>query len=125
MNVTAETLSTMNSVDSMSGDPRTYYVYILASRSRVLYIGITSRLWARVREHRSGDFGGFTRQYRVHRLVYFESFSSVNAAISREKQLKRWRREKKVALIERENPTWEDLSAEWREPPRLRIHSEG
>jgi len=102
---------------------RFYYVYILASRSRVLYIGITSRLAQRVREHHSGDFGGFTADYRVHRLVYFERFVDVRAAISREKQLKRWRREKKVALIERENPTWEDLSAEWREAPRLRISS--
>jgi len=101
-----------------------YYVYILASRSRVLYIGITSRLSQRVREHRSGDFGGFTSDYKVHRLVYFERFVDVRTAISREKQLKRWRREKKIALIERENPTWEDLSAEWREPPRLRVSSE-
>jgi len=124
MNVTAMG-SVVTDAVSMRGDPRTYYVYMLASKSRVLYVGITSRLAQRVREHRSGDFGGFTSEYKVHRLVYFESFGSVHAAISREKQLKRWRREKKVALIERENPTWEDLSAEWREPPRLRIHSEG
>jgi putative endonuclease len=101
-----------------------YYVYILASRSRVLYIGLTSRLAQRVRQHCSGDFGGFTTDYKVHRLVYFERFVDVRTAISREKQLKRWRRGKKVALIERENPTWEDLSAEWREPPQLRMRSD-
>lgn len=75
-------------------------------------MGITSRLWARVREHRSGKFGGFTSDYKVNRLVYFECFQWVDSAIRREKQIKRWRREKKVALIERENATWEDLSAE-------------
>ena len=73
----------------MHRDQRFYYVYMLASRSRVLYIGITSRLADRVREHRSGAFGGFTEQYKVHRLVYFERFVDVRNAISREKQLKR------------------------------------
>jgi putative endonuclease len=82
-----------------------YFVYILASRSRTLYIGITSDREARVREHRAGIFGGFTSDYKVHRLVHYEQFQWVEAAISREKQLKRWRREKKVFLIERENPT--------------------
>ncbi len=100
-----------------------YYVYILASKSRVLYVGITSRLWARVREHRSGEFGGFTSEYKVHRLVYFECFQWVDSAIRREKQIKRWRREKKVTLIERENPTWEDISAEWHKPVRLQVHA--
>jgi putative endonuclease len=102
---------------------RSYYVYILASKSRVLYIGITSRLRSRVAEHRSGELGGFTSDYRVHRLVYFESFDWVDAAIRREKQLKRWRREKKVALIERNNPTWEDLSADWDKPVCLKIRT--
>ena len=90
-----------------------YYVYILASKSRTLYIGITSDLETRIREHRSGTYGGFTIKYKVHRLVYYEQFTWVQSAISREKQLKRWRREKKITLIEYENPTWEDLSAEW------------
>ena len=107
----------------MYRDQRFYYVYILASRSRVLYIGITSRLAERVREHRSGVFDGFTEQYKVHRLVDFERFVDVRTAISREKQLKRWRREKKVVLSERENPTWEDLSTEWDQPVRLEVHS--
>jgi putative endonuclease len=100
-----------------------YYVYILASKSRTLYIGITSDLETRVREHRSGIYGGFTADYKVHRLVYYERFHWVQAAISREKQLKRWRRENKIVLIERDNPTWEDLSAEWGKPARLQIHA--
>jgi putative endonuclease len=100
-----------------------YYVYILASKSRTIYIGITSDLETRIREHRSGIYGGFTSDYKVHRLVYYEQFTWAQAAISREKQLKRWRREKKVALIERDNPTWEDLSVEWGKPARLQIHA--
>ena len=122
MSVTAIGRAVKDAV-GMHPNPRTFYVYMLASKSRVLYIGITSRLAERVREHRSGEFGGFTADYKVHRLVYFERFGDVSTAIKREKQLKRWRREKKVALIERENPTWEDLSAEWREPPRLQVRS--
>ncbi len=92
---------------------RKFYVYLLASRSRVLYIGMTNDLERRLREHRLGELGGFTKQYRVHRLVFFESFHDARTAIAREKQLKGWRREKKVALIEAVNPTWEDLAAAW------------
>ncbi len=109
-------------IEAMGNSEHCYYVYILASKSRTLYIGITSDLETRVREHRSGIYGGFTADYKVNRLVYYERFSWVQAAISREKQLKNWRRDKKIMLIERENPTWEDLSAEWREPAILRIH---
>ena len=76
-----------------------------------------------VREHRSGKFGGFTSAYRVHRLVYFECFDWVESAIRREKQLNRWRREKKIALIERNNPTWKDLSAEWDKPVCLKVRT--
>ena len=89
---------------------RVYYVYLLASRSRVLYTGITNNLERRVREHRLGEKGGFTQKYRVHRLVHFESFHDARTAIAREKEIKAWRREKKVALIEAANPTWEDLA---------------
>ena len=96
-----------------------YYVYILASKSRTLYVGVTNDLEVRIRQHMNGTFGGFTSEYKVHRLVYYERFVWIQAAIAREKQLKRWRREKKVWLIERENPTWEDLSAEWGKPARL------
>jgi len=92
---------------------RTYYVYILASRSRTLYTGVTNRLLERVRQHRQGTFPGFTSEYRIHRLVYFETYRDVKAAIAREKQIKGLSRAKKIALIETRNPTWEDLAAEW------------
>jgi len=98
-----------------------YYVYILASKSRTLYIGVTSDLRCRVREHRNGTHNGFTSQYKIHRLVHYETFVWMQDAIAREKQLKRWRREKKVMLIELENPTWEDLSAEWTRPTVLQL----
>ncbi len=95
---------------------RLAYVYIMASKSRTIYIGVTTDLGTRVRQHKHGSHGGFTAQYKVHRLVYYEQFSSIVLAITRESQLKRWRREKKVALIERMNATWEDLSQEWGKP---------
>jgi putative endonuclease len=100
--------------------------YLLASRSRVLYAGVTNDLERRIREHKLGEREGFTKKYKVHRLVYYESFRDARAAIAREKQVKLWRREKKVALIEAQNPTWEDLAAGWEESsdekqiPRLR-----
>ena len=94
-------------------DSPTFYVYILASKSRVLYIGVTHHLAVRVAQHKAGDIGAFTKQYKVYRLVYFERYFSPTRAIAREKQLKGWRREKKTALIERDNPTWEDLAGEW------------
>jgi len=89
-----------------------YYVYIMASRSGVLYTGVTNDLNRRVGEHKEGQIPGFTKKYKVTRLVYFESMQEVNAAIAREKQIKRWRREKKVKLIETINPGWDDLSRE-------------
>jgi putative endonuclease len=89
-----------------------YYVYIMASRSGVLYTGITSDLNKRVGEHKQGLIPGFTKRYKVHRLVYYESTSDVNAAIAREKQIKKWRREKKVKLIEALNRDWNDLARE-------------
>ncbi len=90
-----------------------YSVYVVASKSRVLYIGMTNNLSRRVFEHKNDLTDGFSKQYRCHRLVYYESFDDVNKAIDREKQLKRRNRSKKVWLIERRNPTWEDLAAEW------------
>src|SRR5579864_2545166 len=92
---------------------RRYYVYVMASKSRVLYIGITNDIWRRVWEHKNSDASGFTSKYRVHRLVYVESFRYVGNAIAREKRLKGWLREKKVALIRSANPTWEGLSEPW------------
>ncbi len=93
-----------------------YYVYNLASRSRNLYTGVTNNLRRRVLEHKQGLLGGFTKKYGIHRLVYFEAFDNVREAIAREKQVKAWRREKRVALIKSVNPAWDDLAAEWYEP---------
>jgi len=94
---------------------RRYYVYIMASKSRVLYIGITNNIYRRSYEHKHDLIPGFTKDYRVHRLVYFESFKYVGNAITREKGIKGWLRKRKIALIESVNPTWEDLSADWYE----------
>ncbi len=100
---------------------RTYYVYIMASKSRVLYVGVTGFLMQRVLRHRAGEGGEFTRRYRVHRLVYFQSFHNVGDAIARETEMKKWRREKKLALIEERNPTWEDLAEGWGGPAVMRV----
>jgi putative endonuclease len=96
-----------------------YYVYIMASKSRVLYTGMTNNLFARVLEHKSNQIEGFTKRFRVHRLVYFESFNYVLSAITREKEIKHWVRQRRVALIESKNPTWEDLAERWFTPERL------
>src|ERR1039457_5131985 len=103
---------------------RTYFVYIMASKGRVLYVGVTGFLMARVLRHRAGEGGGFTRRYQVHRLVYFASFRNVGDAIARETQIKGWRREKKVALIEERNRTWEDLAEGWGEAAVMRVRGE-
>ena len=95
------------------------YVYIAASRSRTLYIGVTSNLRQRIWKHKNKVFKGFTAKYRIDRLVYYESFSSMHSAIAREKQLKRWSRAKKLELIARMNPTWSDLSEGWYHPKSL------
>jgi putative endonuclease len=89
---------------------RTYYVYILASKSRRLYMGMTNDLSRRMWEHKNKVVEGFTKQYNIDRLVYFEDTTDVKSAIEREKQLKGWRCEKKITLIETINATWEDLS---------------
>lgn len=98
---------------------RQFYVYILASRSRNLYTGITSNLVQRVYQHKQKQLPGFTARYNIHRLVYYETYQDVRLAISREKEIKKWKREQRVALIESVNPTWEDLSAEWYERESL------
>jgi putative endonuclease len=86
-----------------------YHVYITTNRSGGMYIGVTNDLERRIAQHKSGEFSGFTQQYNMNRLVYAEEFSNVREAIAREKQLKGWRRSKKIALIEAENPEWRDL----------------
>ena len=93
-----------------------YYVYIIASKSRVLYIGVTNDLERRLFEHRQKLIPGFTSTYNISRLVYFEVFGNIRDAIAREKQLNSWRREKKITLIESLNPSWRDLSEAWHQP---------
>ena len=90
-----------------------YFTYIMASRSHTLYIGITGDLLKRVFQHKWKEHGGFTARYNCDRLVWFESHQDVQTAIAREKELKGWRRSKKIALIESVNPTWADLSRNW------------
>ena len=92
---------------------REFNVYILASLSRVLYIGVSNDLRRRMYEHQHGLVPGFTSEYRVTRLVYFEQTRDASAATSREKQLKRWPRARKLRLIEQHNASWDDLSATW------------
>ena len=91
-----------------------YYVYILTNwDDSVMYIGVTNDLERRLYEHKNHLVKGFTEKYNLQKLVYFESTTDVRAAIEREKQLKKWRREKKNMLIEAINPTWSDLSKDW------------
>ncbi len=91
-----------------------YYVYILTNwNHKVMYIGMTNNLPRRVWEHKNQLVKGFTKKYNVHKVVYFEETSDVTTAIAREKELKKWRREKKNHLIEQLNPSWEDLSLQW------------
>jgi len=92
---------------------RDYYVYILASRSRTLYTGVTNNLERRVAQHKLKLLPGFATRYRIDRLVYFEHSGDIRAAIQREKQIKGWIREKKLALIKSMNPGWCDLSEGW------------
>ena len=87
-----------------------YLTYMLASKKHgTLYIGVTNDLVRRIAEHKEGSVDGFTKRYGVTKLVYYETFDDVEAAIAREKKLKHWKREWKVNLIEEQNPDWEDL----------------
>ena len=105
------TYSTQNYPSGMR--TKLYYVYIVASKSRVIYVGMTGFLMTRVLQHKRGEGGAFSRMYHANRLVYHEVFEHVETAIRRETEIKKWRREKKIALIEKRNPTWEDLAADW------------
>ncbi len=90
-----------------------YYIYIMASkRNGTLYIGVTNDLIRRVYEHKNDLIEGFTKKYKIHSLVYYESSGSVESAITIEKQLKKWNRQWKINLIERDNPEWNDLYSE-------------
>jgi putative endonuclease len=93
-----------------------YFVYIISSRSRTIYIGVTNDLLVRLKQHREGNADSFTAKYKIHRLVHYERFQYINDAIAREKYLKHFTRAEKVALIESSNPTWEDLAEEYFSP---------
>jgi putative endonuclease len=90
-----------------------YYVYILTNRSHTLYIGVTNDLERRVYQHKTKKFKGFTAKYNIDRLAYYETFRHIDDAIEREKELKGWRRIRKIELIESRNKYWNDLSADW------------
>ena len=98
---------------------RAYFVYILSSRSRNLYVGVTSDLIRRMWEHRVHAVPGHTARYRIDRLVHFETFADPASAIAREKRIKGWLRSRKIALIEQSNPTWEDFAKAWLEESSL------
>jgi len=95
---------------------RDYWMYMLANKSRMLYVGVTNDLERRLAEHRAKLAPGFPERYGLTNLVYFESTGDVQAAIAREKQLKSWVRRKKVALVHSMNPEWKDLATEWAPP---------
>lgn len=90
-----------------------FFVYILSSLSGTLYVGLTDDLIHRIRQHKDGTFDGFTKKYKVNRLMYYEVFSEDKPARAREIQIKAFRREKKIALFEKTNPNWEDLSRDF------------
>jgi putative endonuclease len=92
---------------------REYYVYIMTNHARTLYVGVTGNLRRRIYQHKHKVVLGFTSRYNMDRLVYFDRTNDVRAAITREKQIKGWLRAKKIALIEAQNPQWEDLSEGW------------
>ena len=96
-----------------------YYVYIMSNKSRTLYIGYTNDLYRRVLEHKRRVVAGFTSKYNINRLLYWESYETMQTAIKRETQLKGWTRAKKIALIEAMNPGWQDLSGEWEKEKNL------
>ncbi len=97
----------------MHSSPHFYYVYIMTNRSKTLHTGVTGHLERRVLEHKQGIKGEFAARYKIDRLVYFERFGDIHAAIGREKQIKGLLRVKKIALIVSMNPAWRDLSEEW------------
>jgi len=92
---------------------KTYYVYIMTSPKGTLYTGVTNHLQRRVYEHKNGQNLGFTKKYNVTRLVYYEQTDNISDAITREKEIKGWRRSKKIALIKDFNPEWVDLAQDW------------
>lgn len=93
--------------------PYSYFVYMMASMNGTLYIGLTNNLERRVKQHKEGTVGGFTKKYSCNKLVYLETYQDIREAKGRERQMKKYRRQKKQALIKSVNPHWKDLSKEW------------
>ena len=92
---------------------KTFYVYIIASVSGTLYTGVTNNIKRRIHEHKNHIVPGFSDKHSIDRLLYFETFKTAPSAIKREKQIKGWKREKKIKLIDAENAQWNDLSTDW------------
>ena len=93
---------------------RIYYIYLIANwNNKVMYAGVTNNLERRIYEHKNKLVRGFTEKYNVNKLVYYEQAKDVVSAIAREKEIKKWRREKKNQLVNKTNPSWKDLSSEW------------
>ena len=90
-----------------------YYVYILANERRMLYTGVTNDLMRRIYEHKNHLVDGYTKKYKISKLVYYDQTNDIYEAITREKQIKGWLRQKKIRLIESINPTWDDISKNW------------
>lgn len=98
----------------MSASSRNYYVYLLTNwNNKVMYVGVTNNLQRRIYEHKHKFVKGFTQKYNVNKLVYFEETTDVHSALEREKEIKKWRREKKDALVLKDNSEWQDLSERW------------
>jgi len=96
------------------GGQKRYYVYLLTNNNdNVMYIGVTNNLQRRIYEHKNKLVKGFTEKYNVHKLVYYEETPDIRVALEREKEIKKWRREKKDGLVLSINPEWRDLSEEW------------
>jgi putative endonuclease len=103
-----------NFTRNLMGGPKKYYIYLLTNwNNRVMYIGVSNNLERRLYEHKNKLVKGFTEKYNVHRLVYYEETPDVRSALEREKEIKKWRRDKKDILVVSTNPTWKDLSEEW------------
>ena len=93
--------------------PKTFFVYIMSNDTRMLYIGVTNNLERRVLEHRQKVLHSYTSRYNLTWLIYYVEFDDINAAIAREKQLKGWRRPRKIDLVHSTSPRWRDLAREW------------
>ena len=92
---------------------RSYYIYIMSSPRGVLYTGVTNNIWNRVMSHKHSKQPGFTQKYNVTRLVYYEETKYIDIALAREKEIKGWRRSKKIKLVESINPRWKNLAEDW------------